>query len=178
MSPSAAAAAAVTGEPQLDVTVAARGFDSTVGCDTVEYVVTIRHKPNSGGALAQDLRLTDMLSDPKLVLISGSVDVRKSYSVDSEWQILGDSQRTFHAGNTEGDTFVMADVANLYKDQVLQLIYRVQVLDPEPRDIISTMAAVELLTHGPECAVDAVALRKQAHIWLRWKDEEGVPDQD
>ena len=152
---SAAAAAAVTGEPQLDVTVAARGFDSTVGCDTVEYVVTIRHKPNSGGALAQDLRLTDMLSDPKLVLISGSVDVRKSYSVDSEWQTLGDSQRTFHAGNTEGDTFVMADVANLYKDQVLQLIYRVQVLDPEPRDIISTMAAVELLTHGPECAVDA-----------------------
>ena len=202
-----------TDDAQLDVSIGANGFDTTVGCDQVVYEVIVRHKPGSPGAIVRDLRLSDMLSDPKLELIPGLVSVDKQNTVDGSWSpVLAGGGATFHFGNglaaadacndnrnaadrtaqpvspcdavvlgapdtqadcdaigpgpgpptclyvpsVAADMIVMVDVATLFKDQVLRLRYSVQVLEPEPLDIISSMAVVELLTGGPDCTLTSV----------------------
>ena len=139
-----------TNEPQLDVDISAQGFDATVGCDEVTYEVTVRHKRGSAGGAATNLRLTDMLSDSKLRLIPGAITVEKQMEIEAEWTLMDEAAGgyTVISGNDadSADSVVMVDVRQLFNGQVLRLSYTVRVLEPEPLDIISSMAVVELLS--------------------------------
>ena len=137
-----------TTEPQLDVDISAQGFDATVGCDEVTYAVTVRHKRGSSGAPATNIRITDMLSDPKLRLIPGQLSVEKQMETDADWTLMDEASGGFRiiSGNDAANDIVMVDVNQLFNGQVLRLSYAVRVLEPEPLDIISSMAVVELLS--------------------------------
>ena len=137
-----------TTKPQLDVDIDAQGFDATVGCDEVTYAVTVRHKIDSAGAPANSIRITDMLSDPKLRLIPGRITVEKRMDTDADWTLMDAASGGFRviSGNDDGNDVVMVDVNQLFNGQVLRLSYAVRVLEPEPLDIISSMAVVELLS--------------------------------
>lgn len=155
----------VPGDPRLDVQVAASGFDDKVGCDTVQYSITVRHVTNAPGQnsnLARQLRISDMLSDSKIDLVSGSITVEKSTvstGASATWQLMPSSLFTIVEGNETADALVIVDVDHLYLDEVLRITYTVVAKDPAPKDIISARAVIELLDIDGPCVFDEDSLR-------------------
>jgi hypothetical protein len=148
------------GDPHLAMEIQAHGFDSKVGCDTVDYTVTVQHIMKAGGQnLARHLRVSDMLSDPKIQLVPNSVHVYKSTvsgGSSAEWAPVVSPLAIVLYGNNTSDAFVVVDVDHLYIDEVLRVTYTVRAIDPVPKDIISTRAIVELVTSEAACDLEAL----------------------
>lgn len=155
---------AIPKDPQIDVNVEAAGFNGTVGCDSVQYSVTVRHKTSTGSARTGNIRVSDMLADPKIKLVPGTVQVQKRTTfTTSSWQSIKLNNGSLQAGTEQGilygnhanDSFVMVDIQDLLVDEILRLSYSVQAMDPEPQDIISALAVVEKITRSSPCIVAA-----------------------
>eukprot|EP01052_Picozoa_sp_SAG31_P031010 SAG31_NODE_3239_length_4507_cov_2.410617_1_plen_1122_part_10 len=155
----------VPGDPRLDVQVEATGFDDTVGCDTVQYAITVRHAMNVPGRnsnLARQLRVSDMLSDSKIDLVYGTVTVEKSIissGTSATWQPMSPSLHRVVEGNGDSDALVIVDVDHLYVDEILRITYTAAARDPAPKDIVSARAVVELLDRDNPCIFDQDSLR-------------------
>ncbi|QGJ68626.1 Hypothetical protein PBC10988_2870 [Planctomycetales bacterium 10988] len=110
-------------EPILNITKSANTSTADAG-DTITYTVTVNHlNPNVDSRLtAYDLRITDLIDDPYLELVVGSVMVSGGTDV-----------LTILEGNTSGDTQVTVATDQLdLGTSVITITYNVIVLNAAP----------------------------------------------
>jgi uncharacterized repeat protein (TIGR01451 family) len=92
--------------------------------DTLEYTITIA---NTGNAAAQNVQFNDVVSDPNLSLVPGSVST---------------SQGSITDGNTAGDTSIAVDVGDIAPDSDVTITFRALIADPLSDD------ATEVINQG------------------------------
>lgn len=119
-------------EPDLNI-VKGVNTPTVDGDDTVTYTVNISHDPGST-ANAYDVVLTDLLADPDLLLVPGTVNVSGTAA----------GAATVTSGNGVGDATVGVSITQIDLGQTLTVTFQVDIdSDVSPGDVLQNTAEID-----------------------------------